>query len=273
MSNARDAIKANIASEARHVAKTTRIDLAAFVALSDAERGQRWRQWSLSSKQDVVIQQITALGYDWDDASVAHFVAKYDERWENGQKESDLVIPPAALILDRASDDFKQAQLHGDAAGMAQINRVRMNITRGARLCWVMGDLLIGSINHPGTVYSVNRVGCSCPNGVAGKAACWHVCLFDLLLAMFETEVETADIDAEIGGGGPTAAEIARAQLSERLEATAAELDAMRAAQGRTALPAKDNQPSEQPRRMGWRLAQARKRSAYFASAFYLEAA
>ncbi len=196
MTTERDRIQARTAAEAQHVAKATRIDLNAFLALSDAERGARWRQWSLASKQDVVIQQIEALGYDWDAAAVAHFVAKYDTRWENGQQDSDLVVPAASAILARASDDSDTARRHEDYQGVRQLDRVRMNVLRGARLCWVRGDLLIASINHPGVVYSVNRSGCSCPNGAAGRAQCWHVALFDLLLAMLETEAETADMEA-----------------------------------------------------------------------------
>lgn len=186
-----------MADEARHIAKTTRIDLTAFLALSSEARAARWRQWPLSAKQDAVIQQIEALGYDWDTATVASWVAKYDAKWEVASPESDLVIPAAADILARATDDQRQAQLHGDLAGANQLNRLRMNITRGARLTWCLGDLLIQSVNNPGQVYSVNRSGCTCKNGQAGRAQCWHVALYDLLLDMRDTEAETADMEAD----------------------------------------------------------------------------
>lgn len=306
MSNARDNIKAQMADEAGYISRT-RIDLDAFLAAGN-DRGAQWRGWDVSAKEDAVRQQLGRLGYGADAADVAFWIAKYDERYENGQRDSDLAIPPAAAILARASDEHATAQQHGDTQGVAQLNRVRMNITRGARLCWVRGDLLIASINNPGQVYSVNRLGCSCPNGVAGKAGCWHVALFDLLLAMLDTQAETADMEAESredddgDDGGPTGNPIAHAheaaawlhgrqQLATRLAATSAYVAALRVSQGRTArsstppidipdepAPATEGDeppvwPEENGRRLGLRLVAARRRSAYFASAFYLEAA
>jgi len=72
-----------------------------------------------------------------------------------------------------------------------------MSVLNGAKLCWHAGDLLISSLNTPGAVYSVTNCGCSCPNGAAGKAQCWHVALFDLLLDMQATAVESADMLAD----------------------------------------------------------------------------
>lgn len=110
---------------------------------------------------------------------------------------SDLTIPPVADILALVKERRDLAQLHEDAAGVRQLDRVRMNLLSGARLSWHLGDLLIQSVNTPGAVYSVNRAGCSCPNGVAGRASCWHVALYDLLLDLAETAADTADIEAE----------------------------------------------------------------------------
>ena len=55
-------------------------------------------------------------------------------------------------------------------------------------------------------------------------------------------------------------------QLRQRLAATAAYLESLRQAQQQTP-------PADAPRRLGVRLVEARKKSAYFTSAFYLEAA
>src|SRR5689334_7674741 len=131
MSNARDAIKAQIADEAQHIAKTTRIDLDCFLALNADVRGARWRQWDALAKADAVIQQLNRAGIDWTNDLVALWIAKYDERWENGQRESDLVIPSANAILARATDEHATAQQHGDVQSVAQLNRLRMNIVRG----------------------------------------------------------------------------------------------------------------------------------------------
>jgi len=110
---------------------------------------------------------------------------------------SDQAIPPAADILALATERRTTAERHDDRPGVRQLDRLRMSIVSGARLHWVLGDLMVGSINNPGAVYAVNRAGCSCPNGLAGKAACWHVCLFDLLLDMQEEAAATADMAAD----------------------------------------------------------------------------
>jgi len=117
---------------------------------------------------------------------------------------SDLSIPLAADILTLVKERRDLAQLHEDAAGVRQLDRVRMNLLNGARLAWSFGDLLIQSVNTPGAVYSVNRVGCSCPNGVKGLSSCWHVALYDLLLDMQQTAADTADADAERDAGDPS---------------------------------------------------------------------
>lgn len=110
---------------------------------------------------------------------------------------SDLTIPPTANILALIKERYDLARLHEDYPGAGQLDRARLNIDRGARLAWSYGDLLIQSVNNPGSVYSVNRAGCTCPNGRAGRASCWHVCLYDLLIELQETAADTADMDAE----------------------------------------------------------------------------
>jgi hypothetical protein len=108
-----------------------------------------------------------------------------------------LGIPPLADILDLVKERHATAVQHDDYAGAGQLNRVRMNLGRGAHLAWSLGDLLIQSVNNPGQVYSVNRAGCTCPNGRAGKAACWHVALYDLLLDMADDRAALADLLAD----------------------------------------------------------------------------
>lgn len=127
-------------------------------------------------------------------------------------KATDQAIPPAADILSLAKERSDLAQRHDDWAGAAQLNRVRVNVARGARLHWSLGDLLIQSVNNPGQVYSVSNQGCTCPNGAAGKASCWHVALFDLLLDMSEEAAATADMAAD-----QAAAAAERATMGRRL--------------------------------------------------------
>lgn len=171
---------------------------------------------------------------------------------------------------------------------------------------------LLRSASHPGETHRAWQVGsiwtCSCRAGELGIFH-RHTALISALERAAEMESE-AQKDAEISGGGsdetgsdndlpvscslspvpsqgnpiPHAAEAAawvgaQIALSQRIDATAALLDAMRAAQA-------CDPPGEGPslgddegdtlpsrRHLGLRLVHARKHSAYFASAFYLEAA
>lgn len=110
---------------------------------------------------------------------------------------TDLYLPPTADILEVVKERYDTARLHDDTPGARQLDRVRVNLRAGARLDWHLGDLLIQSVNNPGQVYSVNRRGCTCPNGVKGKAACWHVALFDILEDMAEDRAAAADLLAD----------------------------------------------------------------------------
>lgn len=210
MINEADRINQALTDEARDGLKTV-ISLDGFLALKGEARAARWRQMDRAGKFQLVAQQIERLGYDWMPSDVEAQIAKYDEKWENGQRESDLVIPPAAEILAVVSDSIVDARRHDDMQGVRQLDRIRANIVRGARLTWVLGDLLIQSVNNPGVVYSVNRSGCSCPNGTAGRSQCWHVALFDLLLDMLDRDAETADMEAE-----PTPAELGQRLCAAR---------------------------------------------------------
>lgn len=196
MTTERDRIQHRTADEAETTVKTVAIDLDAFLALSTEDRATRWRQWDRSAKFQAVAQMLARRFGDWDPVAVEHHIARYDERWGTAPI-SDTAIPSAEEIADLAKERSDLAQQHGDWAGAAQLNRLRVNVLRRARLCWHLGDLLISSLNTPGAIYSVNRRGCSCPNGRAGKAQCWHVALYDLLLDMQQTAADTADMEAD----------------------------------------------------------------------------
>lgn len=187
MINEADRINARIADQAREISRT-RIDLDAFLAPGN-DRAAQWRGWDASSKADAIIQQLGRSGYDWTVELVEQWIAKYDLKYG----VSDLLIPAAADILAVAKERSDLAQQHGDWAGAAQLNRLRVNVGKGAGLSWHLGDLLIQSVNHPGQVYSVSRRGCTCPNGQKGKSSCWHVALFDLLIDMQEERAAEAD--------------------------------------------------------------------------------
>lgn len=199
MSNIRRQAEAIIESydhETQDIIRHTRIDLDAFLALKGEARAARWRMFDATAKADAVIQQLGRCGVEWTDELVAMWVAKYDAKY-GSQPASELAIPAPAAIADDAQEQAQIAAQHGDFAGARQLDRVRMNVLLGARLCWHAGDLLIASLNNPGQVYTVNSRGCSCKNGKAGRAQCWHVALYDRLLAMREHAAQLADDAAE----------------------------------------------------------------------------
>lgn len=209
MSNPRrqaENIIAQMDAEARDILRHTRIDLAAFRALSPADKAARWRMFDAAAREDVVIQELRANGIEWTPELVATHVAKLSARW-GSQPASELAIPSAAELADDAKEQADLARRHGDFAGAGQLDRVRLNVLSGVRLAWHAGDLLIASLNTPGAVYTVSRAGCSCPNGRAGKSSCWHVALYDRLLDLREHAAQLADDAAE------------RAQLRDRLVA------------------------------------------------------
>lgn len=108
---------------------------------------------------------------------------------------SDLPIPPVAAIQDRARECQASAERLGDTAAYAQLDRL---ITRvpDARLCWQLGTLHI--VSPSGGRYHVSRAGCDCLNAQrCGKRQCWHWALHGLLLDMFQTDCDTADMAAE----------------------------------------------------------------------------
>ena len=209
MSNPRrqaEAIIEQYDAEAQDILRHTRIDLAGFLALKGEARAARWRMLDTTAKQDLIIQQLRRAGLEWDDTLVTDWLGYYDAKW-GAAPQSDLAIPSAAEIADAAKEQADLARQHGDHIGAGQLDRVRLNVLKGARMAWHLGELLIASLNTPGAVYAVNRRGCSCANVRAGKTSCWHVGLFDLLLQMQQTRADTADMQAE------------RAQLRNRIVA------------------------------------------------------
>lgn len=181
---------------------------------------------------------------------------------------SDLTIPIRAAIQARIADERHDAIQAHDEASVRCLDNLTRALEAGIRFCWAMDDLLIESASMPNTVYTVSGGACNCK----ARGMCKHLKLFDILIDIFDTEYETRDQDAD-------QADAAADLLTTRLIATAQQLDAMRRAQGRALVPP-DTAPGDDlpddippnPRRMGVRLATARKKSAYFTSAFYLAA-
>ncbi len=109
--------------------------------------------------------------------------------------QSDMTIPRLTDILDRALDARQIAARQADAATVRQIDRLIAKLPE-ARLCWQLGTLHLTSPS--GATYHITRAGCDCDNGRRCHArACWHVLCFELLLDIFDTLAESADMDAD----------------------------------------------------------------------------
>ena len=193
--------------------KAAHIDLDIFLACDQAERARRWREcYSAADKHDLVAQMLERRLGDWEPDEVAYWIQRYDAKYG----ATDRAVPEPAAVLAVAAERRATAAQHEDVAGVRQLDRVRMNLLRGAHVRWHLGDLLIASVNTPGAVYAVNRRGCSCPNGAAGRSDCWHVALYDLLLDMQQAAADAADTVAD--------AQQTRADFGKRLAAARAQL-------------------------------------------------
>lgn len=178
---------------------------------------------------------------------------------------------------DKAEIAFWRRQLNA-------LNKAESYWAQGVRPTISGAAYLLASASRPGAlVHRLTRQGgivvCSCEAGANGSL-CWHHMLINVIERAAELESMSAQAAELVSGGGgditPAANPIPHAAaaaewvggqqlLASRLEATSAYLDTLRAAQPRPA--------AAEARRLGVRLVQARKRSAYFTSAFYLVAA
>ena len=123
-------------AEAAESLRSIVVDLDGFLALAPEQRAARWRQFDRAAKFQLVAQMCARRFGDWQPDEVAVWIARYDAKWEAGDPASDLPIPPAADICALAQERSALAQRHEDWAGAAQLNRLRVNILRGARLTW-----------------------------------------------------------------------------------------------------------------------------------------
>lgn len=184
------------------------------------------------------------------------------------------------------------------ASQLRALNKAEFDYASGVRPL-ISGDTyLLPSASRPGAlIHRLSRVGgivvCSCEAGTRGLL-CRHHMLINVVERASELEsLAAARSETEIGGG-PAQSPAAESHpiphreeaaawlaLQTRLAVTAQTLDAMRLSQGRAGRsfdppgddnPLGDEEGDTQPRRLGVRLVQARKKSAYFTSAFYLAA-
>jgi hypothetical protein len=187
------------------IAATPALDTADLWRLFQSDSGQAWTALAGLSERQMVIQAQAMAAYLLDQEGKLISAERVLARWQEvlarrvvtQPPTTDLTIPSVAVILDAAQERGEQARIHGDFQGARQLDRVRANLLRGVGLIWQGGDLLVQSVNNPGAVYSVNRTGCTCPNGAAGRQTCYHITLYDLLIDLQEQAAIDADMRAD----------------------------------------------------------------------------
>ena len=196
-----------LATTTAQIAATPALDTADLWRLFRSDSGRAWSALANLSEQQLVLQAVAMASYLLDqegklvstEAILGTWQRRLAERAaQAAQPASDLDIPALDTILTLAQERGETAQRYSDDAGVRQLDRLRMNLLKGATLQWHRGDLLIQSVNNPGLVYRVNARGCSCPNGMAGRSSCWHVALYDLLIDLQEQAAIDADMQADV---------------------------------------------------------------------------
>ena len=103
-------------------------------------------------------------------------------------------IPPQHSILTRASELRSDAILAHDDSTVRALDSIIVTVVCFYNsLEWDYQYLMVASASHPGLTHAVSPFGCSCE----ARKPCYHMRLRELLVDMFETEVVTADMDAE----------------------------------------------------------------------------
>lgn len=266
MSNARDNIKAQMADEAQYISRT-RIDLDAFLALSSDERAIRWRQWPMSAKEDAIRQQLMRSGYEATAESVAQWIQHYDDKYTAGPVEravegaleaQAIEHANAARLADRLGD---KAGRKAERAAATAFSNALKNYKAGVRPeALASGAFLVPSSTPGKRPHLITMDGDWICNCEAGANWHWPLALVigleiadDHMRQFDDGDSEEEGAGEEISGSDPQQA--AQQLLRERLEATAAILDAMRAAQRSdppNENPLGDEEGDELPSRTPW---------------------
>ena len=209
--NAKTRILQQLTDEAQAVAKTTTIDLDAFLACDGDERARRWRQFDRSAKWQLVARMIERLGRDWSEAEIEHWIAKYDAKY---------ALPPVEAAIEGALERLgEQHQRSAETAENAETRRFFRRWAGAFRKALLAyrdgvrpdrlnsGAWLVPSATRA-IVHQVSKDGgCSCEAGASG---CWHAAL------VAGVEVGYDDLDTFNAGDAETV-EIESVSLGQRL--------------------------------------------------------
>lgn len=203
----------------------------AFVALSPEQQAACWRGLDHGAKFRLCVRRIEQLGMTWMPSEVEKFICKYDERYAAGPVELAVEGALERLALEhsnaaRLADQLGDlAHRKAERAATTAFTNALVQYKAGVRPqllasgAWLLPSRRAGEAPH--IVRMDGDWVCSC---CAGAAWHWPIALIIAL--------EVADDDMDRYDDGPDAeADRAAAVLAERLDATAAIIDAMRAAQ------------------------------------------
>lgn len=101
--------------EARHILRTTHIDLDAFLALGSEQRAARWRTLDAGDKQQLVAQAIVRqTGRDWTVEEVEACVAHWDGKYGAAPLATEAAVAGAMeREAERAAQSARQARQDG----------------------------------------------------------------------------------------------------------------------------------------------------------------
>jgi hypothetical protein len=168
--------------EARHILRTTHIDLDAFLALSVEQRAARWRQLDGGAKfQLVALAIVRQTGRDWEVEEVERCVAHWDGKYGAVPLPTEAAVAGA---LERLADAHQRSALTALTAEERTYFRRWAGAFRKALLYWQQGirpeqtpggAWLLTSATRAGQVHRVTRDGqCTCE---AQNRGCWHAAL------------------------------------------------------------------------------------------------
>jgi hypothetical protein len=111
--NAQDARSEN---DAFRLAIADAAFLDVFIALSPEDKAIRWRMLDAGAKFRLIARQIERLGYEWDNELVAHWIAKYDDKYAPGPVEQAAEGALERLAQQFSTEACLAARIHDKAA-------------------------------------------------------------------------------------------------------------------------------------------------------------
>lgn len=180
--------------------------LDTFLTYDLDTRARVWRAMADRSRNLIVSAMLIRAYNDYDEASVALWVERYNTRYGTEplatDSQPDLTTIEAAVagaletLATQADQGLRAATESADRTHWRRelnaANKALALFLAGTRPTSTPdGDYLISSATSAGTVYRIGSLGCSCPAGVGGKT-CWHASLITAWQMGYDT-VELVD--------------------------------------------------------------------------------